>query len=68
MPLKLIRTVLRQGYGRSLWLMHGMFRANGSCGYVKKPDLLLGAGPNDEVFDSKTDLPVKTTLKVYEGW
>lgn len=61
-----------QGYGRSLWLMHGMFRANGSCGYVKKPDLLLGAGPNDEVFDSKTDLPVKTTLKVTiymgDGW
>ncbi|KAI3498759.1 hypothetical protein L1887_34540 [Cichorium endivia] len=25
-----------QGYGRSLWLMHGMFRANGGCGYVKK--------------------------------
>ncbi|XAR65942.1 Phosphoinositide phospholipase C [Bertholletia excelsa] len=23
-----------QGYGRSLWLMHGMFRANGGCGYV----------------------------------
>ncbi|MCD7452475.1 1-phosphatidylinositol phosphodiesterase [Datura stramonium] len=61
-----------QGYGRSLWLMHGMFRANGGCGYVKKPDLLLRAGPNDEIFDPTKDLPVKTTLKVTiymgDGW
>ncbi|XP_027329946.1 phosphoinositide phospholipase C 2-like isoform X5 [Abrus precatorius] len=53
-----------QGYGRSLWLMHGMFRANGGCGYVKKPDFLLKTGPNNEVFDPKVKLPVKTTLKV----
>ncbi|KAK4351341.1 hypothetical protein RND71_030654 [Anisodus tanguticus] len=61
-----------QGYGRSLWLMHGMFRANGGCGYVKKPDLLLKAGPNNEVLDPTTNLPVKTTLKVTvymgDGW
>ncbi|XP_027329943.1 phosphoinositide phospholipase C 2-like isoform X2 [Abrus precatorius] len=61
-----------QGYGRSLWLMHGMFRANGGCGYVKKPDFLLKTGPNNEVFDPKVKLPVKTTLKVTvymgEGW
>nr|XP_016456070.1 PREDICTED: phosphoinositide phospholipase C 2-like isoform X1 [Nicotiana tabacum] len=61
-----------QGYGRSLWLMHGMFRANGGCGYVKKPDLLLTAGPNNEVFDPTKKLPVKTTLKVTvymgDGW
>ncbi|XP_061351666.1 phosphoinositide phospholipase C 2-like isoform X4 [Gastrolobium bilobum] len=61
-----------QGYGRSLWLMHGMFRANGRCGYVKKPDFLLETGPNNEVFDPKAKLPVKTTLKVTvymgEGW
>ncbi|KAK6786446.1 hypothetical protein RDI58_014971 [Solanum bulbocastanum] len=61
-----------QGYGRSLWLMHGMFRANGGCGYVKKPDLLLKAGPNNEVFDPTANLPVKTTLKVTvymgDGW
>uniref|UniRef100_A0A5B6ZR12 Phosphoinositide phospholipase C n=1 Tax=Davidia involucrata TaxID=16924 RepID=A0A5B6ZR12_DAVIN len=61
-----------QGYGRSLWLMHGMFRANGGCGYVKKPDFLLKAGPHDEIFDPKAMLPVKTTLKVIvymgEGW
>jgi len=61
-----------QGYGRSLWLMHGMFRANGGCGYVKKPDFLLKTDPNDEVFDPRAKLPVKTTLKVTvfmgEGW
>ncbi|OIW04103.1 hypothetical protein TanjilG_00663 [Lupinus angustifolius] len=61
-----------QGYGRPLWLMHGMFKANGGCGYVKKPDYLVKTGPNDEVFDPKAKLPVKTTLKVTvymgEGW
>ncbi|RDX72658.1 Phosphoinositide phospholipase C 2, partial [Mucuna pruriens] len=50
--------------------MQGMFKANGECGYVKKPDFLLKAGPN--VFDPKARLPVKTTLKVTiymgEGW
>ncbi|XVE69425.1 hypothetical protein DITRI_Ditri09bG0151400 [Diplodiscus trichospermus] len=58
-----------QGYGRSLWLMHGMFKANGGCGYVKKPDFLLNS---NEVFDPKVKLPVKKILKmtVYmgEGW
>ncbi|XP_008233758.1 PREDICTED: phosphoinositide phospholipase C 2-like isoform X2 [Prunus mume] len=61
-----------QGYGRSLWVMQGMFRANGGCGYVKKPDFLLKTGPHNEVFDPKYKLPVKTTLKVKvyvgEGW
>ncbi|XP_028792784.1 phosphoinositide phospholipase C 2 [Neltuma alba] len=61
-----------QGHGRSLWLMQGMFKANGGCGYVKKPDFLLKTGPNNEVFDPKAELPVKTTLKVTvymgEGW
>ncbi|KAB1217613.1 Phosphoinositide phospholipase C 2 [Morella rubra] len=61
-----------QGYGRSLWLMHGMFKANGGCGYVKKPDFLLKTGPDNEVFDPKVRLPVKQTLKVTvymgEGW
>lgn len=41
-----------------------MFKANGGCGYVKKPDFLLKTGPNNEVFDPKAKLPVKTTLKV----
>ncbi|KAI8540101.1 hypothetical protein RHMOL_Rhmol09G0235800 [Rhododendron molle] len=61
-----------QGYGRSLWVMDGMFKANGGCGYVKKPDFLLKIGQNNEVFDPKATLPVKTTLKVTvymgEGW
>ncbi|KAJ7963980.1 Phosphoinositide phospholipase C [Quillaja saponaria] len=61
-----------QGYGRSLWLMQGMFKGNGGCGYVKKPDFLLNTGPNNEVFDPRASLPVKTTLKVTvymgEGW
>ncbi|KAK2980002.1 hypothetical protein RJ640_020028 [Escallonia rubra] len=58
-----------QGYGRPLWLMQGMFRANGGCGYVKKPDFLLKADP---VFDPNQILPVKKILKVKvymgEGW
>lgn len=61
-----------QGYGRSLWLMHGMFRANGGCGYVKKPDILLKPDAYGEVFNPNASLPVKTKLKVTvymgEGW
>lgn len=40
-----------------------MFRANGGCGYVKKPKLLMKKAPT-EVFDPKAKLPVKMTLKV----
>ncbi|KAG9443436.1 hypothetical protein H6P81_014776 [Aristolochia fimbriata] len=61
-----------QGYDRSLWLMHGMFRANGGCGYVKKPDFLLKCGPDDMTFDPRKVLPVKKILKVKvymgDGW
>ncbi|KAL9995864.1 putative phosphoinositide phospholipase C [Helianthus debilis subsp. tardiflorus] len=61
-----------QGYGKSLWMMHGMFRSNGGCGYVKKPDFLMRYGPNNEVFNPKVTLPVKKTLKVTvymgDGW
>uniref|UniRef100_A0A7N0T3I7 Phosphoinositide phospholipase C n=1 Tax=Kalanchoe fedtschenkoi TaxID=63787 RepID=A0A7N0T3I7_KALFE len=61
-----------QGHGRSLWLMQGLFRGNGGCGYVKKPDLLLKKEPDDEIFDPRLTLPIKTTLKVKvymgEGW
>ncbi|XVF46749.1 hypothetical protein PTKIN_Ptkin03bG0053300 [Pterospermum kingtungense] len=61
-----------QGYGKSLWLMHGMFRSNGGCGYVKKPDFLMNVGPNDQVFDPKAKPPVKKILKVKvymgNGW
>ena len=54
----------KQGYGKSLWLMHGLFRSNGGCGYVKKPDFLMKRGPRNELFDPKVKLPVKKTLKV----
>ncbi|CAA7389432.1 unnamed protein product [Spirodela intermedia] len=61
-----------QGYGRSLWLMQGFYRANGGCGFVKKPDFLMNVGPNGEVFDPKAWLPVKKILKVKvymgDGW
>ncbi|VAI30519.1 phosphoinositide phospholipase C 6-like [Triticum dicoccoides] len=61
-----------QGHDKSLRLMQGFFRANGGCGYVKKPDFLLKTGPNGEVFDPKASLPVKKTLKVKvymgDGW
>ncbi|KAL2598181.1 hypothetical protein GLYMA_11G230000v4 [Glycine max] len=53
-----------QGYGKSLRYMQGMFRANGGCGYVKKPEFLIEKGPYNEVFDPKRTLPVKKTLKV----
>ncbi|KAF7816105.1 phosphoinositide phospholipase C 4-like [Senna tora] len=61
-----------QGYGKYLWLMHGMFRSNGGCGYVKKPDFLMNEGPDNEIFNPKADMPVKKTLKVKvyvgDGW
>ncbi|XP_052186454.1 phosphoinositide phospholipase C 6-like isoform X2 [Diospyros lotus] len=61
-----------QGYGRSLGMMQGMFRSNGGCGYVKKPDFLINRGPNNEVFDPKATQGVKKTLKVRvymgDGW
>jgi phosphatidylinositol phospholipase C, delta len=44
--------------------MHGFYKANGGCGYVKKPDFLMQTCPDGKVFDSKADLPVKATLKV----
>ncbi|CAL5060881.1 unnamed protein product [Urochloa decumbens] len=59
-----------QGYGRALWLMHGFYKANGGCGYVKKPDFLMQSEP--EIFDPRKPLAVKKTLKVKvymgDGW
>ncbi|KAL6545167.1 Phosphoinositide phospholipase C 6 [Orobanche hederae] len=61
-----------QGYGKSLWMMHGLFRSNGGCGYVKKPDVLMKKGRSSEVFDPKLPWPVRKTLKVIvymgDGW
>ncbi|KAK7311240.1 hypothetical protein RJT34_09251 [Clitoria ternatea] len=58
-----------QGYGKSLRFMQGMFRANGGCGYVKKPAFLIEKGPNNEVFDPIRTMSVRKTLrvKVYMG-
>ncbi|CAJ2653393.1 unnamed protein product [Trifolium pratense] len=53
-----------QGLGKSLWLMQGMFRANGGCGYVKKPEILMQKLQCDNEFDPKMIMPVKKTLKV----
>jgi hypothetical protein len=45
--------------------MNGFYKANGGCGYVKKPDFLMQTCPDGKVFDPTADLPVKTTLKVH---
>ncbi|KAL3653475.1 Phosphoinositide phospholipase C 6 [Castilleja foliolosa] len=61
-----------QGYGKSLSMMHGLFRSNGECGYFKKPDVLMKVGRSNEVFDPKLPWPVQKTLKVIvymgDGW
>lgn len=44
--------------------MHGFFKANGGCGYVKKPDFLMHIGENNEVFNPVEKLQVKKALKV----
>lgn len=53
-------------------MMQGMFRANGGCGYVKKPNFLMQQGPSKEVFDPKSTNAVKMNLKVKvfmgDGW
>ncbi|KAA3481997.1 phosphoinositide phospholipase C 2-like [Gossypium australe] len=58
-----------QGCDKHLRLMHGMFKANGQCGYVKKPDFLLNT---NEIFDPEVKHSEKTILKVTvylgEGW
>ncbi|QCE00895.1 phosphoinositide phospholipase C 2-like [Vigna unguiculata] len=58
-----------QGGGHYLRYMEGMFRANGGCGYVKKPNILLNV---NDIFDPKALRPVKTTLQVLvymgDGW
>lgn len=63
-----------QGYGRPLWLVHGLFRANGGSGYVRKPDFLIDKSSEGELsrqnsFDPMQPGPVKQILKVkvYQG-
>ena len=50
-----------QGCGKPLWLLHGLFRANGGCGYVKKPDFLI----DQQAFNPMQPGHVKQTLKVH---
>ncbi|XP_061351658.1 phosphoinositide phospholipase C 6-like isoform X1 [Gastrolobium bilobum] len=61
-----------QGHGKPLWLMQGMFRANGGCGYVKKPQTLMQKQQCDNEFDPTRILPEKKILKVKvymgHGW
>ncbi|KAI3953469.1 hypothetical protein MKW92_008734 [Papaver armeniacum] len=61
-----------QGYGKRLWAMQGLFRSNGGCGYVKKPDILMRTDERNKVFNPEEKLPVKTCLKVRvymsDGW
>ncbi|CAA0834407.1 Phosphoinositide phospholipase C 6 [Striga hermonthica] len=61
-----------QGYGKSLWMMHGLFRSNGECGYIKKPDVLMEKNRSNEPFDPSLPWPVRKTLKVIvymgDGW
>ncbi|XP_014503861.1 phosphoinositide phospholipase C 2 [Vigna radiata var. radiata] len=58
-----------QGGRHYLRYMEGMFRANGGCGYVKKPNILLNV---NDIFDPKAFRPVQTTLQVLvymgDGW
>ncbi|XP_031271141.1 phosphoinositide phospholipase C 2-like isoform X1 [Pistacia vera] len=58
-----------QGTGKHLWTMQGMFRANGGCGYVKKPAFLLAPNPEDDLFNPSEPLEPQKTLKVkiYQG-
>ncbi|PON62968.1 Phosphoinositide phospholipase C family [Parasponia andersonii] len=61
-----------QRHEKHLWIMQGMFRANGSCGYVKKPDFLLPASNLHATDFVLQDRPVQTILQVKvhmgEGW
>ncbi|KAH1262945.1 Phosphoinositide phospholipase C 6 [Glycine max] len=83
-PKKTIREVIKKDLeingldrrwcrgGHHLRYMEGIFGANGGCGYVKKPDILLNVGPNNEVFDPRAIRPVQKILQVLvymgEGW
>ncbi|KAI3682127.1 hypothetical protein L2E82_50159 [Cichorium intybus] len=55
-----------QGYGKNLWLMQGMFRANGGCGYVKKPKFLCEGGLSFHPNEVKKILKVRVYMG--EGW
>ncbi|CAK9326952.1 unnamed protein product [Citrullus colocynthis] len=61
-----------QGHGKYLWIMEGMFRGNGGCGYIKKPDFLLN-NPDHKNSNSRSTSSTmikRLKIKVYmgEGW
>ncbi|KAG6551609.1 hypothetical protein Mapa_006688 [Marchantia paleacea] len=53
-----------QGYGRPLWLVHGFFKANGGCGYVRKPKFLFPTENGGQEFDPRVPKSPVVTLKV----
>ncbi|KAL4571147.1 hypothetical protein LXL04_017898 [Taraxacum kok-saghyz] len=55
-----------QGYGKNLWLMQGMFRANGGYGYVKKPKFLCEGDLSLRPHEVTKILKVK--IYMGEGW
>ncbi|XP_022150956.1 phosphoinositide phospholipase C 2-like isoform X2 [Momordica charantia] len=61
-----------QGYGKYLWIMEGMFRGNGGCGYIKKPDVLLKNLDDPASYSESTSSAIISRLKVKvymgEGW
>lgn len=54
----------QKGHDEHLHIMEGMFRANGGCGYVKKPRFLLSSSPDNEVFNPEKSFRVRQILKV----
>ncbi|XP_010503332.1 PREDICTED: phosphoinositide phospholipase C 9-like [Camelina sativa] len=61
----------RQEDKEKLWLMQGMFRANGGCGYVKKPSFLLNPDSSGVFYPTENPVVVKTLkVKIYmgDGW
>ncbi|BBN11747.1 hypothetical protein MPTK1_5g14370 [Marchantia polymorpha subsp. ruderalis] len=53
-----------QGYGRPLWVVHGFFKANGGCGYVRKPKFLFPSENGGQEFDPRVAKAPVVTLKV----
>lgn len=49
-----------QGNDKHIWIMQGMFRANGGCGCVKKPGFSLSEPDSDP----SVQLTVEKILKV----
>eukprot|EP00246_Nothoceros_aenigmaticus_P015284 TRINITY_DN6274_c0_g2_i1.p1 TRINITY_DN6274_c0_g2~~TRINITY_DN6274_c0_g2_i1.p1 ORF type:complete len:561 (+),score=109.82 TRINITY_DN6274_c0_g2_i1:217-1683(+) len=57
-----------QGYGRPLWLVHGFFRANGGCGYIKKPDFLLSSEGWNPRQPGPPKIIIKAKVYLGAGW